>query len=111
MQFAFRAPLILAADIEGVSVDGAIGKGASMALLDFQGENLKAAGPPENIRGLVTASTGSVKNTVTQPNPETGGWRLSFELAPGRESLCELRAQLMQGDLMLSEVWLYRWTA
>src|SRR5437763_1647062 len=32
-------------------------------VLDFQGENLKAAGPPENIRGLVTASTGSVKNT------------------------------------------------
>jgi glucans biosynthesis protein len=47
---------------------------------------------------------------VTQPNPETGGWRLSFELAPEKQSIVELRAQLMKGDEALSEVWLYRWT-
>jgi glucans biosynthesis protein len=80
-------------------------------VLDFEGENLKTAAPPENIRGLVAASAGQVQHVVTQPNPETGGWRLSFELVPGRESASELRAQLMLGDAMLSEVWLYRWTA
>src|SRR6266540_4031755 len=78
-------------------------------VLDFQGENLKAAGPPENIRGLVSASAGEIRHVVTQPNLETGGWRLSFELVPGRQSPVELRAQLMLGEAMLSEVWLYRW--
>ncbi len=80
-------------------------------VLDFLGENLKTAGPPENIRGLVNASPGTIQHVVSQPNPETGGWRLSFELAPGRESASELRAQLVLGEAMLSEVWLYRWTA
>jgi glucans biosynthesis protein len=48
---------------------------------------------------------------VIQPNPETEGWRLSFRLAPAKETVVELRAQLMQGDEPLSEVWIYRWTA
>ena len=69
------------------------------------------AGPPENIRGLVNASPGTIQHVVSQSNPETAGWRLSFELAPGRESASELRAQLVVGEAMLSEVWLYRWTA
>ena len=80
-------------------------------VLDFLGENLKTAEPPENIRGLVNASPGTIQHVVSQPNPETEGWRLSFELAPGRESASELRAQLVLGEAMLSEVWLYRWTA
>jgi glucans biosynthesis protein len=48
---------------------------------------------------------------VVQANPETGGWRLSFRLAPGKEPAVELRGQLMDGDAPLSEVWVYRWTA
>ena len=47
---------------------------------------------------------------MSQPNPETGGWRLSFNLNPESKPVVELRAQLMQGDEPLSEVWVYRWT-
>ena len=80
-------------------------------MIDFEGESLKTAVPPENIRALVSASAGEVRHVVTQPNLETGGWRLSFELVPGRQALAELRAQLLLNEAMLSEVWLYRWTA
>jgi periplasmic glucans biosynthesis protein len=79
-------------------------------VLDMIGDKLKEATPPESVRGVVTTSKGQINNIVTQPNPETGGWRLSFELAPQKEQLIELRAQLLRSDDALSEVWLYRWT-
>jgi glucans biosynthesis protein len=47
---------------------------------------------------------------VTHPNPEIGGTRVSFQLAPGGEKAVELRAQLLRGDDPLSEVWMNRWT-
>ena len=52
-----------------------------------------------------------ISNVVIQPNPEIDGVRVSFRLAPDKETVVELRAQLMQGDKPLSEVWIYRWTA
>ena len=33
------------------------------------------------LRGVVTAEKAEIQNIVTQPNPATGGWRLSFELS------------------------------
>jgi glucans biosynthesis protein len=88
---------------------GAGPNGTRLFVLDLVGDGLKEA-PVESIRGLVSASKGKIEHIVTQPNPETGGWRLSFELAPEKEPLIELRAQLLRGDDALSEVWLYRWT-
>ncbi len=89
---------------------GAGPNGTRLFVLDLVGDRLKEAAPPESIRGLVSANKGRIDHIVTQPNPETGGWRLSFELAPEKEPLIELRAQLLRGDDVLSEVWLYRWT-
>ena len=60
---------------------------------------------------MITADKGKIDNVVIQGNPELDGWRLSFRRAPAREPAVELRAQLMQGEEPLSEVWLYRWTA
>uniref|UniRef100_UPI0011F3149B glucan biosynthesis protein n=1 Tax=Siccirubricoccus phaeus TaxID=2595053 RepID=UPI0011F3149B len=57
----------------------------------------------------VTADKGEIRNTVAQRNAETGGWRISFELAPGNETQVELRAVLRQGDQPLAESWMYRW--
>lgn len=57
------------------------------------------------------SNTGQLRNQVAQPNPETGGWRMSFELVPGDSSAVELRAQLKDGAKPLSEVWVYRWTS
>ena len=76
---------------------------------DIAGPKLKDV-KPEAVRGEVTANVGKILNLVTQPNPQTGGWRLSFNLEPGNETVVELRARLMQNDEPLSEAWVYRWT-
>lgn len=87
---------------------GAAGDGR-LFVLDIIGDNLKDI-KPDTVRGAVTANFGKITNVVSQPNPESGGWRLSFNLNPESKPVVELRAQLMQGDEPLSEVWVYRWT-
>jgi glucans biosynthesis protein len=84
--------------------------GGRLFVLDLIGDKLKEAVPQESVRGQVSASKGKIDHVISQPNSETGGWRLSFQLASEKESLVELRAQLMRNDVALSEVWLYRWT-
>ena len=59
---------------------------------------------------LVTTSAGAVEDPVAHPNPATGGWRVSFVLAPGTAELCDLRGVLKRGEESLSEIWSYRWT-
>jgi glucans biosynthesis protein len=88
---------------------GAKGDDARIFVLDLIGDRLKSV-DPSSIRGNVTAEKAEIKNIVTQPNPATGGWRLSFELPVGDKSPVELRASLMQGNDAISEVWVYRWT-
>src|SRR3954466_10599127 len=80
-----------------------------LIVIDFAGENLKAV-PPADIKGMVTFDKAKVRNVITQPNPETGGVRLHFELLTGGEKAIELRAQLFRGDEPLSESWMNRWT-
>ncbi|MEA2836407.1 MAG: periplasmic glucans biosynthesis protein [Bradyrhizobium sp.] len=87
---------------------GAKGADSRIFVLDLIGEKLKSA-DPRSIRGVVSADKGKVQNIVTQPNPLTGGWRLSFELSREKGPV-ELRASLMQDAEALSEVWVYRWT-
>jgi glucans biosynthesis protein len=71
------------------------------------GENLKGI-DPASVKGMVTAGKAEVKNIVTQPNPDTGGWRLSFQCQVKGDPI-ELRAFLTQDDKPISEVWVYRW--
>lgn len=80
-----------------------------LIVIDFAGENLKTI-PPADTKAQVSAYKGKVLNVVSHPNPETGGIRVSFQLAPGGEKAIELRAQLMRGDDLISEVWMDRWT-
>lgn len=89
---------------------GAAAENERLFVLDFVGPNLKTL-KTEGARAAVTADKGKIGDVVIQPNPELEGWRLSFRLAPAKETVVELRAQLMQGDEPLSEVWIYRWTA
>jgi periplasmic glucans biosynthesis protein len=89
---------------------GAKGEGLRIFVLDLVGDRLKSI-DHKSIRGDVTAEKAEISNIVTQPNPATGGWRLSFELSPKEKSPIELRASLMQGDNAISEVWVYRWTS
>jgi periplasmic glucans biosynthesis protein len=88
---------------------GARGEGVKIFVLDLTGERLKSV-DPKTIRGNVSAEKAEIRNTVTQPNPATGGWRLSFEISSKEKSPIELRASLMQGNDAISEVWVYRWT-
>lgn len=90
------------------TMSGVAGKDR-LFVLDIAGDKLKGVNA-ETVRGAVSTNSGKIKHVVTQPNPETGGWRLSFNLEPAGAPVVELRAQLMQGEEPLSEVWVYRWT-
>jgi glucans biosynthesis protein len=79
-------------------------------VLEIVGDKLKTI-DPKLVKGVVSADKSTISNIVTQPNPETGGWRLSFQLATKDQSPIELRASLMDDATTLSEVWTYRWTA
>jgi glucans biosynthesis protein len=79
-------------------------------VVDFVGDNLKALPEGTDLKAKVGASKGKIQHVVAQPNPETGGWRVSFELAPGGEKLIELQLQLL-ADKPVAESWLYRWQA
>ena len=79
-------------------------------IIDFVGGALKGRrrGAPPTID--IGASKGKIENPVVEPNPATGGWRLSFQLDQGSEKLVEMHARLMDGDKPLTETWIYRWT-
>lgn len=59
---------------------GARGDDSKLFVLELVGDGLKAV-DPNKVRGAVSADKSEIKNVVTQPNPETGGWRLSFQCA------------------------------
>jgi glucans biosynthesis protein len=90
------------------TMSGAAGEGR-LFVLDIAGDKLKDI-KPEVVRGRVSANFGKISNVVTQPNPKSGGWRLSFNLEPGNATVVELRAGLFENDAPLSETWVYRWT-
>ena len=58
----------------------------------------------------VTNDKGQLRNITAAPLPGGAGWRVSFELVPGRETAVELHGRLLAGDTPLTETWLYRWT-
>jgi glucans biosynthesis protein len=81
-----------------------------LIVIDAVGGKLKETPFDDEVRAIISSNFGKIENAVVQPNPETGGWRISFQLTPGNESVIELRAQLVRGNELLSEVWVYRWT-
>lgn len=88
---------------------GARASGGRIAAIDF------APHPalPEDLDRLtvhVSANAATISNALVQPNPETGGPRLTFGFEPSGDA-AELRAQLMLDGRSVTEVWLYRWTA
>jgi glucans biosynthesis protein len=87
---------------------GARGEGGRIFVLDLVGDRLKQVDATK-IRGVVDAGKVKVQNIVTQPNPATGGWRLSFELPSKEKGPIDIRASLMQDSDAVSEVWVYRW--
>jgi len=88
---------------------GAGAEGARRFVLEARGKTLEGV-KPEDIRGVVSADKGEIRNLVVHPNEVAGGLRVGFELATAKEPVIELRGQLLRGDEPLTEVWLYRWT-
>lgn len=93
-------------------VDTRVGAAARAARRRFV---VEFDGPPGAAHGEVgaelSASAGRVVEIQVHPNPESGGWRLSFELEPEGARTVELRAVLSRSAKICSEVWLHRWTA
>jgi periplasmic glucans biosynthesis protein len=85
-------------------------KGTRRFAIDFVGGRLGEFKPDDPVTPAITTSAGSVQHLVAQPNPATGGWRVSFILVPDSAVLCELRCTLQLREELLSEVWSYRWT-
>ncbi len=88
----------------GVGVHGE----GRLFVLELEGDALKELDSGQ-VKGVVSADKAEVTNIVTQPNPETGGWRLSFQCAVNGAPV-ELRAELTANDKLVSESWIYRWT-
>lgn len=87
---------------------GARGESSKLFVLELVGDRLKAV-DPEKVKGVISAEKAEVTNVVSQPNRETGGWRLSFQCAI-KAAPIELRAVLNEGEDPISEIWIYRWT-
>jgi glucans biosynthesis protein len=81
-----------------------------LIVLDITGDAVKGLPADSKLHAQVTTSQGKIQNVVVEPNPESGGWRVLFELVPGDTKLAELSCILMNDKDPLSETWLYRWT-
>jgi glucans biosynthesis protein len=57
-----------------------------------------------------TSSSGEILQARGSIMTPTGAYRVSFELAPERADVVELRVLLTSKDQPWSETWLYRWT-
>jgi glucans biosynthesis protein len=86
-------------------------KGTRVFVIDFIGGRLPELAPDAPVKVTITSSAGTVKRPVAQPNPATGGWRVSFVLEPAGAKLCDMRGILKLGEEPLSEVWSYRWVS
>ena len=78
-------------------------------VVDFVGENLSKLTAETPVMATVTTTSGELSPPVAQRNPETGGWRLFFELTPERGRTAELRGFLYDGSDVLSETWSFEW--
>lgn len=89
---------------------GASAQDKRLVVIDFQGAALGALDGASGVIPDVWSSAGEVSNAVAHPLPETGGWRIGFELDPGKQTAVELHARLLHDRQPVSETWLYRWT-
>lgn len=78
--------------------------------IDFFDGPLNSFPPNKELKFNITTTAGKIDNIVVEANTVTHGWRVTFEFSPQDAKSAELRASLMDGDAVISEKWLYRWT-
>lgn len=81
-------------------------RGVIRYVIDFAGgalERLRQPGEVQAVSSLL--GEGRIRNQRLEPNPYTGGWRLTLFVEPSPEGIAELRAFLKHGEEVLSETW------
>lgn len=90
----------------------AAGSSRRRFVVDFAGEQLKSFSDKAAIEAELSASSGKLGDVAVTRNDETGGWRLTFVLEPAADKdVVDLRAYLKSGGEVLTETWLYQWSA
>jgi len=80
-------------------------------VVDFAGARVDAIPADEVLRAVVSVASGEEAAELlgqhVVKNPETGGWRLTFQVHAKRREPIELRAFLDKGGDTLTETWSY----
>jgi glucans biosynthesis protein len=96
----------------GASIGDTLNLQSRKFVVDFGSPALKLYGDQAKIEADVSASSGRISNTVVHKNDIDGTWRLSFDLAPEKDKdPVELRAVLKLNGEILTETWVYQWSA
>lgn len=92
------------------AIGGNWDRSRTLVAVDFA-DHPALSGAPDSYTKMIRSNRGEVSDGVLERNPRTGGLRLTFALEPGEHPSMELRAQLLEGEETVTEVWLYRWSA
>src|SRR4029079_7014656 len=84
------------------------GAGSTGEQREFVVDFLGAFAPPNDVEINVSSSAGKVLSPRGAVVTDTGAYRVTFELAPERNDVVELRLQLVSKNQPWSETWLYR---
>ena len=84
--------------------------GTRVFVIDFKGDSVKNLPPDARTRVDFSSTAGNVATVFSFPNPETGGWRISFNMDPAGAKLVEMHCYLANDQGPLTETWIYRWT-
>ncbi len=93
-------------------------KGTRLFVLDFEGGTLRTLPPEAVLDASIWLSEGRVLDKHLMHNPETGGWRVVFEVETSNDSALarmlpdkrpdtEMRVILLHGITPISETWSY----
>ncbi len=91
--------------------DSGTAKDAQRFVIDFAGKKLATIPADRVLRGDVTIIGGDAAGELLEQhvlkNPNTGGWRLTFQVRPKRREPLELRAFIDEAGEALTETWSY----
>jgi glucans biosynthesis protein len=91
-----------------------IGRGSAARrrrfMVEFAAEAF-ATEPAGDLKLALSATPGQIMAPRLVVDAARKSARVHFELDPGAETACELRLQILRGERLLTETWLYRWTS
>ncbi|HEX7043043.1 MAG TPA: glucan biosynthesis protein G [Burkholderiales bacterium] len=79
-------------------------------LVDFAGGELPLLAETQPVAARLTATGGEVSDLTVQRIPASGGWRVSFRLAPTSAEAVDMRLFLELDGRRLTETWNYVWS-